>query len=142
MSGTASQRDTQDHVAVKGPFLIVFGRLPGTGKTTISQALAADFSASYVRVDEIEHALRRGPDSGADIGTAGYRVAFAIAASNLRLGNIVVADSVNPVPESRLAWREVTRGIEAGLRVDTAIVSARYAVRHITAEMATLSGSR
>lgn len=39
--------------------LIVLSGLPGTGKTRIGKALAAKRSAAYVRVDEIEHALRR-----------------------------------------------------------------------------------
>ena len=39
--------------------LIVLSGLPGTGKTTIGKALAAKRSAAYVRVDEIEHALKQ-----------------------------------------------------------------------------------
>lgn len=89
--------------------LIVLGGLPGTGKTTIGKALAAARSAAYVRVDEIEQALRGQPQPGLEIGAAGYAVAQAIAASNLRIGNAVVADCVNPVRESRKAWREVAR---------------------------------
>jgi len=81
--------------------LIVFGGLPGTGKTTISKMLAATHSAVYLRIDAIEFAL------GDQTSPKGYIVAEAIALSNLQLGNWVVADSVNPVPESRLAWREV-----------------------------------
>lgn len=87
--------------------LIVLSGLPGTGKTTIGKALAAKRSATYVRVDEIEHALAHGAKPGRDVGTAGYLVAFAIASSNLRIGNLVIADSVNPVPESRKGWHAV-----------------------------------
>jgi predicted kinase len=85
--------------------LIVLSGLPGTGKTTIAKAFAAKHSAAYVRVDEIEHALKQHLQDGQDIGSAGYLIAFAIAASNLRVGNWVVADCVNPVPESRQGWR-------------------------------------
>jgi len=35
---------------------------------------------------------------------SGYRVAYAIAEDNLRLGRTVIADSVNPVRLSRDAW--------------------------------------
>ncbi len=87
--------------------LVVLSGLPGTGKTTIGMALAAKRSATYVRVDAIEHALSCGTRLGGDLGPAGYLVAFAIASSNLKLGNLVVGDSVNPVPESRLGWRAV-----------------------------------
>jgi predicted kinase len=87
--------------------LVVLSGLPGTGKTTIGKALAARRSATYVRVDEIEHALTHSGSIGRDIGPAGYVVAFAIASSNLKIGNLVIGDSVNPVPESRRGWRSV-----------------------------------
>ena len=41
------------------------------------------------------------------IGAAGYAVANAIAEANLLDGKMVVADCVNPVLESREAWRAV-----------------------------------
>lgn len=95
--------------------LVVLGGLPGTGKTTLGKALAVKRSAAYVRVDEIEHALTRHAKLGPDIGAAGYVVAFAVAASNLGLGNLVIADSVNPVPESRQGWRDVAHAAAARL---------------------------
>lgn len=91
--------------------LVVLSGLPGTGKTTIGKALAARRAATYVRVDEIEHALMQGTSLGRDIGPAGYLIAFAIASSNLKIGNLVVGDSVNPVPESRNGWRNVAHGL-------------------------------
>ena len=38
---------------------------------------------------------------------AGYRVGFAVAEDNLRLGKTVVADSVNPLRLTRDTWRSV-----------------------------------
>ncbi len=38
--------------------LIVFSGLPGTGKTTIANDLAAMTSAVYLRIDTIEQAIR------------------------------------------------------------------------------------
>ena len=93
--------------------LIVLGGLPGTGKTTIGKALAARRSATYLRVDDIEHVLAGQADRKAPIGAEGYAVAMAIAAANLALGNVVVADSVNPVPESRQGWRDAARVAQA-----------------------------
>ena len=87
--------------------LIVFGGLPGTGKSTIGKALAAKNTFAYVRVDEIENALALHVEPKHDIGAEGYHVAFAVSLSNLRLGNCVVADSVNPFRESRDGWRQV-----------------------------------
>ncbi|MGO6670405.1 AAA family ATPase, partial [Rhizobium ruizarguesonis] len=38
--------------------LIIFGGLPGSGKTTIARALAERLNAVHVRVDTIEQAIR------------------------------------------------------------------------------------
>lgn len=95
--------------------LVVLSGLPGTGKSTIAKLLAVKRSATYLRVDEIESVLIRDTSLGRDIGPAGYIVAFAIARSNLACGNLVIADSVNPVPESRQGWRNVAE--ESGATV-------------------------
>ncbi len=79
----------------------------GTGKSTLAKRRAAERSAAYVRVDEIETVLAQKTALGSHIGAAGYLVAFAIARSNLSCGNTVVADSVNPVPQSREGWQNV-----------------------------------
>jgi predicted kinase len=85
--------------------LVVFGGLPGTGKTAIARRLAARWSAAYLRIDAIEQAIRQAGAAAAGIGAAGYLVANALAASNLLNGLAVVADCVNPVRESREGWR-------------------------------------
>lgn len=86
--------------------LVIFSGLPGVGKTTIARALAHDVDATYLRIDAIEQALR---DTGVQVESEGYQVAYAIAEDNLRLGHVVVADSVNPWPVTREAWRAVAR---------------------------------
>jgi predicted kinase len=85
------------------PILIVFGGLPGTGKTTLSRELTRRLAASYIRVDAIEQTLRAADH---DVGPMGYVIANALAAENLRLGRVVVADCVNPVAASRDGWRQ------------------------------------
>lgn len=87
--------------------LIVFGGLPGTGKTTIARALAKQLGAFYLRIDTIEQALRSVEGSGTEVGSHGYAVAYHVAEDNLRVGRDVVADSVNPIRETRDAWRSV-----------------------------------
>jgi predicted kinase len=84
--------------------LIVLSGLSGTGKTTIARQLARGLAAVYLRIDSIEHSLRR---AGWTVASEGYSVAYAIAEDNLRLGRIVVADSVNPWPLTRNEWRAV-----------------------------------
>jgi predicted kinase len=86
------------------PMLVVFGGLPGTGKTSLARELARQLGATYVRIDTIEQTLR---DTGSRVDDVGYRVAYALVADNLRLGNAVVADSVNPLKITRDAWRAV-----------------------------------
>lgn len=87
--------------------LIIFGGLPGTGKTTIARALAKELGASYVRVDTVEQNIRASAVLKADVGPAGYLVAYGIAEDNLALGNTVIADSVNCLKVTRDAWLSV-----------------------------------
>ncbi|MBB5574178.1 MULTISPECIES: AAA family ATPase [Rhizobium] len=89
--------------------LVIFGGLPGSGKTTIALLLAERLQAVHVRVDTIEQALR---DSGmlkAEVGPAGYIAAYGVAEDNLRLGRTVIADSVNPIQVTRDAWLQVAK---------------------------------
>lgn len=92
--------------------LVVFGGLPGVGKTTIASRLAAEIGAVFLRIDVIEMALH---DEGVEVEGQGYAVAYALAESNLRLGQTVIADSVNPIPLTREAWRAVAA--RAGARL-------------------------
>src|SRR5688572_30698345 len=87
--------------------LYVFSGLPGAGKTVLSQQLATHFGAAYLRIDTIEQALR--DICGINVQGEGYRLAYRIAADNLRLGVSVVADSCNPIELTRDEWEEVAR---------------------------------
>lgn len=90
--------------------LVVFGGLPGTGKTTIARQVAERLGATYLRIDTIEQALREALGLADDVGPAGYVVARALSEINLKLGNIVVADCVNPLPVTRVPWRDAAAG--------------------------------
>jgi predicted kinase len=87
--------------------LIVFGGLPGTGKTSIAMEVARRSAAAYLRIDAIEQAIRKASGLGEDVGPVGYEVGYALAEANLALGRIVVADSVNPIAFTREGWRQV-----------------------------------
>jgi len=85
--------------------LIIVGGLPGTGKTTLSRELAHRLGAVYLRIDTIEQTILDA--TGMSAGETGYRIGYALAEENLRLGRIVVADCVNPLQTTRDAWKAV-----------------------------------
>jgi len=60
-------------------------------------------AATYIRIDAIEQTLQA---AGLTVGTMGYVIANALAADNLKLGRVVIADCVNPVLASRVGWRQ------------------------------------
>lgn len=87
--------------------LIEFGGLPGTGKSTLAGRVAKRTGAIWLRVDEIEGALRRNGLTPDQTGIAAYSVAHDLAASHLRRGMTVIADAVNPVAAARDGWRHL-----------------------------------
>ncbi|CAI0895642.1 AAA family ATPase [Serratia entomophila] len=93
--------------------LIVLSGLPGSGKTTLARALAASLPALHLRIDTLEQAIRNSGVLADDIGPAGYFAAYGVAGDNLRLGHSVIADSVNPLPITREAWRQVAQRAES-----------------------------
>jgi predicted kinase len=118
--------------------LIILSGLPGTGKTTIARQLAGEIGAVHVRIDSIEQALREG---GLRVEGEGYRAGYAVAEDNLRLGRIVIADSVNPWPLTRDAWRAVAA--RAGVpSVDVEVVCSDAAVhrRRVEGRVADIPG--
>lgn len=88
--------------------LIILAGLPGVGKTTIARELARRLVAMHVHIDAIEQAIRQSAShADAPMNDAGYLVGYAVAEGNLQLGHTVIADSVNPWPLTRDAWKAV-----------------------------------
>jgi predicted kinase len=106
--------------------LIIFSGLPAAGKTTLARILATQLDALYLRIDTIEQSLRDSRRLAGSVEDAGYCVAYAVAADNLRLGRTVVADSVNPLQITREAWRAVAAGAGA-MAIDVEVICSNIA---------------
>lgn len=108
--------------------LYIFGGLPGTGKSTLSSALASQLRATYLRVDVVEQAMRV---AGVKVdGPEGYIVCYEIARQNLMLGLDVIADTVNPIRYTREAWRNVAESLEVPFAEIEVVCSDEYKHRH------------
>ncbi len=122
--------------------LIVFGGLPGSGKTTLSASLAAQVPATWLRIDQLEAAMWNcGVARDFTTGIAAYGVAHAVADAQLALGRPVIIDAVNPVEVARQGWRDLaaSRGVE--LRFIEVVCSDRdLHRRRVTERVSDLAG--
>ena len=94
------------------PEFIILAGLPGTGKTTLARLLARELSLVYLRVDSIEAPFF---PLCPTIGGEGYQALLNLAGENLRLGQSVIADTVNPLHLTRAMFRSLAEetGAEA-----------------------------
>jgi predicted kinase len=85
--------------------LIAMCGLPGSGKSTVADDLGRRRGWPVLSVDPVEAAIRRaGVAPGQPVGLAAYVVVEAVAEHLLTLGQTVVVDAVNDVPEARGQW--------------------------------------
>lgn len=63
--------------------LFIFAGRPGSGKTTLSRRLARHLGLLHLRIDTLEQGLR--DLCHVDVEGEGYRLAYRLAADNLRL---------------------------------------------------------
>jgi predicted kinase len=121
--------------------LIEFGGLPGTGKSTLAARLADETAAVWLRIDEIEGAMRRNGLTSDQTGVAAYSVAHDVAANHLRRGLTVIADAVSPVPEARDGWRSLAASVDCGhLVIETVCPDRAEHRRRVEARVSDLPG--
>ena len=90
------------------PSLIVMSGLPGSGKSTIAEHIAARLKITLLSVDPIESAtIRAGIARSFETGLAAYLVAETLAGEQLKLGNSVIVDAVNAEEEGKDIWRSL-----------------------------------
>ncbi len=109
-------------------WMVCLSGLPGSGKSTVARALAARTGALWLRIDRIEQAMRESHMGVTDLADGGYAAAGAMAGAALEQGFDVIADSVNPVAQTRDRWRAVSA--RAGARHFDVLLVCRDAEDH------------
>jgi len=116
--------------------LVLMTGLPGTGKSTVAEAVARTLPAALLSADPIDAALLRAgvrPEQRPDI--LGFEVMKALAALQLEAGLHAVIDAVNPFAWVRQSYRGIAAANEAAFVVvatycsDSELHRARVAKR-------------
>ncbi len=116
---------------MKRPSLIVFTGLPGTGKTSIAEAVARELSIPVFAKDWLEATLIRcelqSAQNGPPLGSAGYQLLTTLAERQLQLGQSAILDSVASTLSIRAEWRVLAQTYQAEWRVIECICSSEAA---------------
>ena len=107
--------------------LIVFSGRPGTGKSTLAEAVGRELSIPVFAKDWLEATILRGGlipgDPDKPLGVTGYELLSTLANRQLSMGQSVILDSVATTESIRAAWRDIASQFGADWRVIECICS-------------------
>jgi len=107
--------------------LIIFSGLPGTGKSTLAEAVGMHLSIPVFAKDWLEATLLRcellPSNANRPLGAAGYELLTMLAERQLTLGQSVILDSVAGTQTIRDEWDRLAKRHHARLRVIECVCS-------------------
>ncbi len=106
--------------------LIVISGLPGSGKSTVAEAVARELKLSLFSLDPIKASIiKSGLAKSFENGHAAWLVAVGLADEQLKLDNSVVIDAINAEEAAKDSWRELATKRDAELIVVECFTSDR-----------------
>ena len=107
--------------------LIIFSGLPGTGKSTLAEAIGQNLGISVFAKDWLEATLvqceLKSTKEEKSLGFAGYELLTRLAERQLMLGQSVILDSVAASRTIRVTWQQLSIQYGADCRVLECICS-------------------
>ncbi len=98
--------------------LIIFTGLPGTGKSSVAEAVARRFGIPVFAKDWLEAVLLQNEFTPASkTSSLGYELLTTLARRQLMLGQSVILDSVASTESIRASWRELADEFGAQRRI-------------------------
>ena len=109
-------------------YLIVFSGLPGTGKSSVAEAIGRELGIPVFAKDWLEATLQRcelhsGTDDTQGLGYASYELLTVLAQRQLELGQSVILDSVASTESIRKKWHGLALAHDATWRVIECVCS-------------------